>query len=396
VWDQDIIAQCLKKGYRVDNIEVFYNDISGKSKNFLVNIFPIKHKLREANVKQDTHMGLVLTLEDMVDVHKMVYDMTENRPDDNLNYEVLGKSEAIETIRENIKRIANSISTILITGESGTGKGLVAKTIHKAGDRRDKPFVTVNCGALPDNLIESELFGYEEGSFTGAKKSGKPGKFELAEGGTIFLDEIGDLPLHLQVKLLHVLQTGRFERIGGTKEITVDVRIIAATNRDLEEMIKNNEFREDLYFRFNVIPIHIPPLRERRIDIPPLISNALNKYNKLLEKNIKGFTNETIDLLLDYDWPGNIRELENIVEYAVNMSDEVIIGINDLPRRIVDNYILTQDHTLESQLNVYERQIISSCLEKYGHSVEGKRKASSALGIGEATLYRKIKKLKIN
>jgi PAS domain S-box-containing protein len=393
-WNRDIIKQSLKKGWRVDNTEISYGDNPDGTKRFFVSISPILHKPSKIASDQENHMGLVITINDMVDIHKMVYDMTENNPD--ITYDdIVGRSDAIRTIKDYIKRISNSVSTILITGESGTGKGLIAKTIHKTGDRRDKPFITINCGALPDNLIESELFGFEEGSFTGARKNGKPGKFELAEGGTVFLDEIGDLPLHLQVKLLHVLQAGKFERIGGTKEITVNVRIIAATNRNLEDMILNNEFREDLYFRLNVIPIHIPPLRDRRVDILPLISNALKKYNMLLGKEIKGFTNESIDFLLNYDWPGNIRELENVIEYAINMEDGDIIEINNLPHKILNKHELPKGQTLDMQLEVYEKQIITNCLEQCGYSVTGKKEAAEILGIGEATLYRKIKKLNI-
>lgn len=254
----------------------------------------------------------------------------------------------------------------------------------------------MNCGAIPENLIESEIFGYEAGAFTGAKKSGKPGKFELADKGTIFLDEIGDLPLHLQVKLLHVLQHQKLSRVGATREITVDVRIIAATNRNLEQMVIDREFREDLYFRLNVIPLHIPPLRDRKEDILILLENALNKYCILLDKQIEGFQKNTLQLLLSYSWRGNVRELENIVEYAVNMENSNIITVDSLPPRLKSEHKKQSDILpLEVYRREFEKKIILDCLKKIGYSVEEKRKAATLLGISESTLYRKIRELNI-
>ena len=286
---------------------------------------------------------------------------------------------------------------MLITGESGTGKGLVAKTIHEYGNRREKPFVLVNCAAIPDTLVESELFGYEEGAFTGAKKNGKPGKFELADGGTIFLDEIGDLPLSLQGKLLQVLQSGSFTRVGGTSEISVDVRVIAATNKNFEQMIKNKEFREDLYFRLNVIPLKMPSLKDRREDLPLLLNNALKKYGSMLGKRVQGFSDEAMSALMSYNWPGNVRELENAIEYAINMEDKDIISKSSLPEKVKKMETFSRKGmSLAEKRDAFEKNVIEQCLQQEGYSVEAKKRAAKKLGIGEATLYRKMKALNID
>ena len=240
---------------------------------------------------------------------------------------MIAKKQALITARSN--------STVLITGESGTGKEMFAKAIHYASPREDKPFITVNCGAIPENLLESELFGYEKGAFTGASEKGKEGKFELADGGTIFLDEIGDMPLHLQVKILHVLQNMRFDRVGGSKSIIVDVRVIAATNKDLEKLIEEGSFREDLYYRLSVIPLSIPPLRERKDDIKQLMYHFLKKYNSFMNKKIERFSPEVEEIYTNHDWPGNVRELENAVEYGANMAFGNVIGIDEVPARIL-------------------------------------------------------------
>ena len=267
----------------------------------------------------------------------------------------------------------------MITGESGTGKGLVAKTIHEYGNRREKPFVLVNCAAIPDTLVESELFGYEEGAFTGAKKNGKPGKFELADGGTIFLDEIGDLPLSLQGKLLQVLQSGSFTRVGGTSEISVDVRVIAATNKNFEQMIKNKEFREDLYFRLNVIPLKMPSLKDRREDLPLLLNNALKKYGSMLGKRVQGFSDEAMSALMSYNWPGNVRELENAIEYAINMEDKDIISKSSLPEKVKKMETFSRKGmSLAEKRDAFEKNVIEQCLQQEGYSVEAKKRAAKS------------------
>ena len=289
---------------------------------------------------------------------------------------------------------------MLITGESGTGKEMFAKAIHYSSARGKGPFITVNCGAIPENLLESELFGYEKGAFTGANDKGKVGKFELANAGTIFLDEIGDMPLHLQVKILHVLQNMRFERVGGNKTIIVDLRIIAATNKDLEQMIRDGTFREDLYYRLSVIPLNIPPLRERKEDIKMLMYHFLEKYNTFMNKRITGFSPAVESAYRDYDWPGNVRELENAVEYGVNMAFGDQIGMDAVPARLLRSdmgVILANDNlTLGEQMKHLEREIISNKLRKYGSSGSAKDKVAKELGLSRATLYRKLAELEIH
>jgi len=310
---------------------------------------------------------------------------------------IVGTSKTIHMVKQRSLQVATSDSTILITGESGTGKELFARSIHNASNRKNNPFVSINCGAIPEMLLESELFGYEKGAFTGADKSGKLGKFEIADHGTIFLDEIGDMPIHLQVKLLSAIQNRQIDRIGGISPINIDVRIIAATNKNLEKMIETMEFREDLYFRLNVIPIHIPPLRERLEDVSVLLDFAVEKFSRRLEKPITGFAEEARAALLKYDWPGNVRELENAVEYAVNMESGPIIGLSNLPDRILKSTD-RKDHTkgsLKERLDHCQRQIFTDILHQTGTSLSGKRLAADMLNISESTLYRRLRELEI-
>lgn len=317
---------------------------------------------------------------------------TSGRSNVDINLDAIkGKSSAIDDLKKKVRKIANSTSTVLITGETGTGKGLLAKAIHAESVRCNNPFVMVNCTSIPENLFESELFGYEEGAFTGAKKGGKPGKFELAQKGTIFLDEIGEMPLAMQAKLLKVLQEYSIERVGGITSIPVDVRVIAATNKDLDELIKEGNFREDLYYRLNVIPLYLPPLKERKEDIETLAKEFLHKYNDKLNKNISGFSNEVMNFFMSYSWPGNIRELENIIEYAVNMSDD-IIDIDDIPEKY-SAINREANETIKSKIENVELEMIKQALDKYGWDVKGKAMAAEELGMGLRTLYRKLKNL---
>ncbi|MGC3999078.1 MAG: sigma-54 dependent transcriptional regulator [Anaeromyxobacter sp.] len=251
-------------------------------------------------------------------------------PDDPSRPPLVGASPAMRAVHEMVARVAESPSTVLITGESGTGKELIAKALHQGSSRRDKPLIKVNCAAIPKDLVESELFGHERGAFTGAVAS-KPGRFELADGGTLFLDEIGEVPLEMQVKLLRALQESEFERVGGIKTLRVDVRLIAATNRDLKQAIAEGRFREDLYYRLAVVPIALPPLRDRREDIPPLVRHFIEKYNQRLGKRVDGIEDEALELLMDYAWPGNIRELENLMERSVLFADGPLIQASALP-----------------------------------------------------------------
>ena len=314
---------------------------------------------------------------------------------------IISRSTAMEKIKKRALQLASSNSTVLITGESGTGKGLLARAIHKESPRCSKPFVSVNCAAIPETLLESELFGYERGAFTGAEKNGKLGKFQLADKGTLFLDEIGDMPLHLQVKLLSCLQNRQVDPVGAVRPVDVDVRIIAATNKDLEEMILQNQFREDLYFRLNVIPLYIPPLRERPEDISMLVQHIIMKFSMAMGKAVTGIEADAMDVLLSYSWPGNIREVENVIEYAINMEQSDTITVDSLPEKLVrkNKHVNSGSGTgmmhinLKTQLDSAERLIIRNCLNSTGWSLEGKRLAAEQLGISESTLYRRLKQL---
>ena len=246
---------------------------------------------------------------------------------------IIGISTAIQDLYAVIERVADTPTTVLVTGESGTGKELVARALHENSSRRDKPFIKVNCAAIPRDLMESELFGYERGAFTGAVGS-KPGRFELAHGGTLFLDEIGTIPTEMQVKLLRALQESEFERVGGVKTIHIDVRLVAATNSDLRKEIEQGAFRDDLYYRLNVVPIRLSPLRERSDDIPLLVNHFLAKFNHRLNKNLVGISSDAEATLLEHDWPGNIRELENVIERAVLFADTQEIQVADLPAEL--------------------------------------------------------------
>lgn len=306
--------------------------------------------------------------------------------------DIIGQSDVISDIKNMARRVAKSVSTVLITGESGTGKELFAHAIHEASKRRKRPFIKVNCAAIPDNLLESELFGYVEGAFTGAKKGGKPGKFELADRGTIFLDEIGDMPLLMQAKLLRVLQEREIERIGSLEPIIIDVRVIAATNQNLEELVAKGKFREDLYYRLNIIEINVPPLRERTQDIPLLVNFLISKLNAKLHKQIDGISKEAMDLLQQYNWPGNVRELENILELAINMTEGTHLYVEDFPcvsRKIDDNNKHSEKPALSDILAQTERQILKDTLK---HTKGDKKAAAKVLAIHPSALYRKLNK----
>ena len=246
---------------------------------------------------------------------------------------LVGQSAAMRAIFEIVAKVADSPSTVLITGESGTGKELVAQALHRGSSRRDQPLIKVNCAAIPKDLVESELFGYEKGAFTGAVGS-KPGRFELADGGTLFLDEIGEVPVEMQVKLLRALQESEFERVGGIRTIRVNVRLIAATNRDLLALIAEGRFREDLYYRLNVVPVALPPLRDRKEDIPALAQHFVERYNRRLGKKVERVDDEALEVLLGYSWPGNIRELENLMERSVLFADGTVITAAQLPESL--------------------------------------------------------------
>jgi DNA-binding NtrC family response regulator len=303
--------------------------------------------------------------------------------------QLIGISPKFRDILELIKQVAPAQSTVLITGESGTGKEIVASAIHSASLRHNKPFVTINCGAIPENLIEAELFGYERGAFTGAQKQ-KKGKIEIAHQGTLLLDEIGDLPKNMQVKLLRVFQNGELEHLGATATIKVDVRIIAATNADLEKMVKEGTFREDLYYRLNVISFHLPPLRDREEDIIYLAQHFIDKYNLINKKNIEGLDQKVIKEMRYYPWKGNIRELENMIERAVVLSKEKMLKLHHFPlfNSLYTDSINGMKMEAGMSLADIEKEAIKKTLRYHRYD---KNKTAMSLQIGLATLYRKMK-----
>lgn len=302
---------------------------------------------------------------------------------------IVSKNKSIKHIKDRITKISNSPSSVLITGKTGTGKEMFAKAIHYTGNRAKKPFISINCSTIPESLFESELFGYEEGAFTGAKSGGKAGIFEMANEGTLFLDEIGELPLHLQPKLLRVLQENTIRRIGSTNNIPIDVRLISATNRDLEEMVLDEKFRDDLFYRINIIPINLPTLEERMDDIELLTNHFIKKHSGRLNKRIDSISKEALKVLKSYSWPGNIRELENTIEYAVNMTDTNILIKDNLPNRI-KNSPYSKDRDINNMVKEKEIDLIIETLDKNGWDLKGKEKTAKDLGISLRTLYRKL------
>lgn len=298
---------------------------------------------------------------------------------------IIGSSQ--QYLKEMILRLANSPSAVLITGESGVGKELYANAIHFHSDRSHEPFVKVNCAAIPESLLESELFGYVDGAFTGARKGGKMGKFELANRGTIFLDEIGEMPWAMQAKLLRVLQEKEIERVGDNRPRSVDVRIISATNADLEQLVAANKFRHDLYYRLNVVKLYIPPLRERKQDVIPLAEHFIKKLNAQLGQNVYGLSEAARRLLTEYDWPGNVRELHNVLEMAMNFCQNPEINPEDLPLHIRKS--AGQPFDYREAMDQAERRILVQTLDIVGKNRE---EAAERLGISRATLFRLLRK----
>ena len=319
-------------------------------------------------------------------------------PDDDAGFfgSIIGGSPAAKTMLRIIKRVADSPSPVLITGETGTGKELAARSIHEQSKRNKYPFVAINCSSIPENLFESELFGYEEGAFTGARKGGKMGKIEMAQGGTLFLDEIGELPLSIQPKLLRILQEYELERVGSNKKIHLDVRIIAATNRDLSEMVEEKTFREDLFYRLNVINLKLPPLRERKGDIMPIAENYLKKLHLKMETPLQSFSEEVRERFAAYPWPGNVRELQNAIEYAANICESDVMTLEDLPESLQQKAAKPQKAPKARALPAMESEArqLTALLEKYGHTLEGKKRIASELNISLRTLYRKLDRLR--
>jgi two-component system nitrogen regulation response regulator NtrX len=339
---------------------------------------------------------LIVTIENLKNVKSLSDENTELREKLGGKYEFIGGSAAIQNLREQLRRVAPTNSSVLITGENGSGKEVVANFIHSHSARSNHVFVAVNCAAIPEELIESELFGHEKGAFTGAT-SRKHGKFDKADGGTLFLDEIGDMSMRTQAKILRILQEQQFERVGGSSTVSVDVRIIAATNKDLESAIENGEFREDLYYRLNVIPFHVPSLRDRREDIPLLAENFLDRYSAEVGQ-VRKFTADAMKCLVAYDWPGNVRELKNLVERLVIMAPSEAIGQNDLPEALRSAAVpgkgnLFQGDSIKEAKKDFEREFIIRKLQQFGGNIS---KTAEAIGMERSSLHRKIKDYNID
>lgn len=376
------INEILSSGKAIYGESLSLNTFAGKSKKYMVNITPLK--------KQDSIEGYVIILHKMHDVVRVV-----NRPKNVVTFDTLiGQEKNYIASVEQAKMASKSNSTILLMGESGVGKDLFAQAIHNNSSRKRETFFALNCGALPRELISSELFGYEEGAFTGARKGGNPGKFELADKGTLFLDEIGEMPLDLQASLLRVLEERTVIRLGGREFVPVDVRIICATNKDLMEEMKQNNFRQDLYFRIGVITIHIPPLRERKGDIPLLAEHFLNNIGMKLGKTIKNIDPKVMDVFINHSWPGNIRELSNVIERAINMAQGDTITMDLLPPALTneissDNISVWENSPTKDSV---EEQLIRSYLIKFNNN---KTEVAKALNISRSCLYRRMSKFNI-
>jgi len=374
------MEQTLKKGKAMIGNELEILHKSGRR-------IPIRVNSNILINNKNEKIGAVETFVDISEIKNLTAHLSEFFKYEN----IVGRNKEIKQIISVLESVSQTDSSVLITGESGTGKELAARAIHLNSSRKTGPFIAVNCSAFVESLIESELFGHEKGAFTGAIKT-KIGKFELAQGGTLFLDEIGDLSIAVQTKLLRVLETREFERVGGNKTIKMDARIIAATNKNLLEEIAAKRFREDLFYRINVIHIHLPPLRERMDDLPLLINHFIEKFNMKFNKNIKQFSSDAYELLLEYNWPGNIRELENVIEHCFVLCNKDIIDVDCLPKRLKNiqnknNFI--NDVNIRNSIEETEKELIISALKK---NMWNRTKTAKELNINPSTLWRKMKK----
>ncbi len=388
----------LGKKYKdvINGLNIYCNDIkSSYSNNWKVKGKKINiHYTITPIIIDNKERSLIISFKKIDDIVSLAHNIVY-KPENITFASIIGESDVFKIAKEKTQKVArsNCNSTIMLQGSSGTGKELFARAIHNVSDRRNKPFITINCSAIPETLLESELFGYEQGAFTGAKKLGKKGKFELADGGTIFLDEIGDLPLKLQPKLLRVVQQKAIEKIGSNQIIKVDVRIISATHKDLKRLIEVNKFREDLYYRLNVIPINIPDLKDRG-DIVLYAEYFLDKYSRLMGFKKKKLSPAVKNILEAHCWPGNVRELENVIEYSVNFSCGDIIRKENLPEYIHKESFAKKhimfNGTLDEQVRKYESYVIQKHLQKYGYSTTSKKEIAKKLGISLTTLYRKL------
>ncbi|SHJ36619.1 Transcriptional regulator containing PAS, AAA-type ATPase, and DNA-binding Fis domains [Dethiosulfatibacter aminovorans DSM 17477] len=365
---------------------VKYKEINFKSENKSTDFI---YSWKNVTV-EDYISAAVYMFEDIKDTTRLAYELSEKNSQIGFN-EIIGEDPSFIEFKNKVSSIAVNDSTVMLIGETGTGKELFARAIHSLSNRKDKPFVAINCGAIPETLIESELFGYEKGSFTGASTTGKKGKFYIADKGTIFLDEIENMPLYLQIKLLRVLETREIERVGSSRSIPVDIRIIAATNMRIDEMVETGQFREDLFHRLNVVSLFIPPLRERGNDILVLSDYFIDKFKKKFNKNIEGLSNEVRETFMEYSWKGNIRELQNAIEYAVNMENSLYIQKENLPFQMKKVEESGEFKTLDEM----EKEHIKKALDRYGWSENGRIKAAKMLGISRATIYRRLSKYEL-
>jgi transcriptional regulator of aroF, aroG, tyrA and aromatic amino acid transport len=384
--EENELVDLIKKGKQYKNIEISVDEKENK-KYYMVSGMAIVDD-------DNNYLGGVASIKDINKAIEMVKSISSS--EEGAFKEIVGNSIHILKSKKLATTVSKINSTVLIRGDSGTGKELFAKAIHNLSERRDMPFIAINCAALPENLIESELFGYEKGSFTGALSCGKDGLFKQATGGTLFLDEIGELSLPLQSKLLRVIQEGVIRKIGSTKEEKIDVRIIAATNRNLEEMIKEKIFREDLYYRLNVIPLYIPPLRSRLEDIPSLVMHFINKLNITLNKNIEGADVEFINRLLEHKWPGNVRELQNVMERAMILCEGNTLSIDNLLIDInhFNNIEVVSKTPCKTLKEIVERSEISHIKNTLKTS-KSIRAAAKTLGVSHTTLINKLNRYNI-
>lgn len=372
-----VLRKTMKSGQPIVNQAIYIIDSKGKR-------LPISISTAILKDKKGNLIGGVETFRDLSTVEQLRKALL-----DKVSFEdIVGRSQAMMRLFEILPEIAESASTILIEGPSGTGKEIISRAIHHLSSRKNKPFIAVNCGALPDNLLESELFGYKSGAFTDAKKE-KPGRFALAEGGTMLLDEIGDISPAMQTRLLRVLQEKTYEPLGSTKAVKADVRIIAATNKKLTQLVKKGLFREDLYYRINVFRITLPPLKERQEDIPLLIQHFIGKFNKMKNKDIHGVSEEVMAVLMSYEFTGNIRELENIIEHAFVLCRSGFIQLHHLPMELQEQSLGVQPAYGMTLKDLETRHILSAIQRHKGNRTA----AAKELGIDPSTLFRKLKAL---
>ncbi len=380
--EKNKLKEPLENGISTAAQEVFLTKKDGLKVPIRINIVPLFNSEKQI-------IGVVTTFQDISEIKNL-----SSQLEDKFRFKnIIGSSKAMQNVYELMQNVIESDSTVLITGDSGTGKEIVARTIHLNSNRKSSPFVAINCNAFVETLLESELFGHEKGAFTGAIQS-KPGRFELAGEGTLFLDEIGDISPTIQVKLLRVLENRQFERVGGTKTLNLNARLLTATNKNLEEEVNQGRFREDLFYRINVINIKLPKLKERLEDLPDLVNYFLNKFNNKFNKKIKGISSSAFNLLQKYEWPGNIRELENAIEHAFVVCHSEVIETEHLPERIwpaleKKNYTF-EDISDKVLLKNAEKNLILGVLKK---NKGNRTKTAKELGINKTTLWRKMKKL---